>query len=155
MKNKIKHPLERYKLIADSTIRQQCIDNFDEEFYKKHKNHDDGSIEYSIILGFNWHISPEKTKYWSKIRLQAIDGILSLLPEPIEEPSELNQLRSENEKLRENQIPESLVDFINDVKWMVGCYQNQRYTTAESKRDSLAEVLDDIMRLPKEKTQDY
>lgn len=146
MKNEIKHPLERYKLIADPTIRQQAIDNFDEEFYNNNKHLDDGSIDDAIHLGFYWFLTSEKTKYWSNIRKRILEGTLELLPEPIEEPtkyisreiadqyqglfnliskehgltltisemddivseslklasqSEIDQLRTENEKLRE------------------------------------------------------
>jgi len=133
MKNEITHPLERYKRIADPTIRQQCIDNFDEEFYRlrlAEGNKDNGTICDAIEYGFDWEINLEDFDYWSDIFGQALNGTLPLLPEPIEEPlneptnepklivgantystvlemmvEELkqknDQLRSENEKLRE------------------------------------------------------
>jgi hypothetical protein len=41
----------------------------------------------------------------------------------------------------------SLLEFIEEVKYMKLLYGNQRYTQAEAKRDKLAEQLDDIMRL--------
>ena len=115
MKNEITHPLERYKRIADPTIRQQCIDNFDWRFYTKYINDcDGGDISDAIFYGLDWDNTPEGYDYWDKIHNDAINGTLELLPEPVEEPSvaelknsmrepylEIDQLRSENEKLRE------------------------------------------------------
>jgi hypothetical protein len=122
MKNEITHPLERYKRIADPTIRQQCIDNFNEKLYSS--RFDNGTISNSIIEGFIWRDTPQGQTYWEVIYNKSINGTLELLPEPIEEPntmfliydgvdkvitdetltlikvSELDQLRSENEKLR-------------------------------------------------------
>jgi hypothetical protein len=124
MKNEITHPLERYKRIADPTIRQQCIDNFDEEFYLDYcsRNPDDGSVQDAIINGFSFFKSEQGKGYWYKI---AFGNTLHLLPEPIESLNEsklivgadsyqttletliavqketIDQLRSENEKLRE------------------------------------------------------
>ncbi len=45
----------------------------------------------------------------------------------------------------------SLLEFIEEVKYMMLLYGNQRYTQAEAKRDKLAEQLDDIMRLGNER----
>jgi hypothetical protein len=111
----ITHPLERYKLIADPTISQQCIDNFN-RFNLNHEyayEFDDGSIADAISCGFSWVNTPEGKSYWEGIhaKAKAVTNILPLLPEPIEEPSELNQLRTENEKLREclNDILESML----------------------------------------------
>lgn len=112
MKKEITHPLERYKLIADPTIRQQCIDNFDEELYIAELNvgyEDGGTIADAIYSGFDWDKSPQGYEYWEGVHNRAVIGILPLLPEPIEEPlteptnepNELNQLRTENEKLRD------------------------------------------------------
>jgi hypothetical protein len=104
MKNEITHPLERYKLIADPTIRQQAIDNFDEEFYLERKHLDSGTMQDALLLGFNWfYTNVRDTKEESYGYFTGVYAMLSkeLLPEPIEEPSELNQLRTENEKLRE------------------------------------------------------
>jgi hypothetical protein len=83
--NKIQHPLERYKLIADPTIRQQCIDNFDEEYYKNSKKYDDGGIEDAILYMCFWENTPQKTPYWSTVLEKIIRGTLEILPEPIED----------------------------------------------------------------------
>jgi len=40
-----------------------------------------------------------------------------------------------------------LIEFIEEIEYMMKLYGNQRYTQAESQRDKLAEKLDDIMRL--------
>jgi hypothetical protein len=40
-----------------------------------------------------------------------------------------------------------LVEFIEEIEYMMKLYGNQRYTQAEAQRDKLAEKLDDIMRL--------
>ena len=40
-----------------------------------------------------------------------------------------------------------LVDFIEEIEYMQGLYNNARYTQAEATRDKLAEQLDDLMRL--------
>jgi hypothetical protein len=101
MKNEITHPLERYKLIADPTIRQQCIDNFSQEYWDKWAIDDDNSIDNAIFHMNNWETTPQGRKYWQYVWEKAIDRKLPLLPEPIEEQSEIDQLRSENEKLRE------------------------------------------------------
>jgi hypothetical protein len=45
----------------------------------------------------------------------------------------------------------SLLDFIQEVKYMMGLYGASSYTTAEQTRDKLAEQLDDIMRLGNER----
>jgi len=42
-------------------------------------------------------------------------------------------------------------DFIHELKRMNGLYNNQKYGHAEELKLSLAEKLDDIMRLPKPK----
>jgi hypothetical protein len=101
MKNEITHPLERYKLIADPTIRQQCIDNFNEYRYIAERENDKGTLYDAIDCGIWWRATPEGYDYWSNVHNDAIDGTLPLLPEPIEEPSEIDQLRTENDKLRE------------------------------------------------------
>jgi len=109
MKNEITHPLERYKRIADPTIRQQAIDNFDEKWYKENQNDDNGLICDAIFIMCIWGDTKQGLGYWLDIHESAKNGTLELLPEPIEEPlteptnepNELNQLRTENEKLRE------------------------------------------------------
>ncbi len=40
-----------------------------------------------------------------------------------------------------------LIEFIEEIEYMMKLYGNQRYTQAEAQRDKLAEKLDDIMRL--------
>lgn len=40
-----------------------------------------------------------------------------------------------------------LVDFIEEIEYMQGLYNNKRYTQAEQTRDKLAEQLDELMRL--------
>ncbi len=45
----------------------------------------------------------------------------------------------------------SLLDFIQEVKYMMGLYGASSYTMAEQTRDKLAEQLDDIMRLGNER----
>jgi hypothetical protein len=40
-----------------------------------------------------------------------------------------------------------LIEFIEEIEYMMKLYGNQRYTEAEAQRDKLAEKLDDIMRL--------
>ena len=40
----------------------------------------------------------------------------------------------------------SLLEFIEEVKHMMGLYGASRYTQAEQTRDELAEKLDDVMR---------
>lgn len=45
----------------------------------------------------------------------------------------------------------SLLDFIQEVKYMMGLYGASSYTIAEQTRDKLAEQLDDIMRLGNER----
>jgi hypothetical protein len=84
MRNKITHPIERYKLIADPTIRQQCIDNFDELIYKGNKKYDSNSLSDAIYFGFEWTHSGGD-KYWSDIFDKAENGTLELLSEPIED----------------------------------------------------------------------
>lgn len=44
----------------------------------------------------------------------------------------------------------SLLEFIEEIKHMMSLYGNQRYTQAEAKRDKLAKLLDDVMRLGNE-----
>ena len=44
-------------------------------------------------------------------------------------------------------ISVSLLEFIEEVKHMMGLYGASRYTQAEQTRDKLAEQLDDLMRL--------
>ena len=50
-----------------------------------------------------------------------------------------------NEVLAEVSV--SLLEFIEEVKHMMGLYGASRYTQAEQTRDKLAEQLDDVMRL--------
>jgi hypothetical protein len=45
----------------------------------------------------------------------------------------------------------SLLDFIQEVKYMMSLYGASSYTIAEQTRDKLAEQLDDIMRLGNER----
>ena len=45
----------------------------------------------------------------------------------------------------------SLLEFIEEVKHMMGLYGASRYTQAEQTRDKLAEKLDDVMRLGNER----
>ena len=45
----------------------------------------------------------------------------------------------------------SLLDFIEEVKYMMGLYGAGSYTRAEQTRDKLAKQLDDIMRLGNER----
>jgi hypothetical protein len=45
----------------------------------------------------------------------------------------------------------SLLEFIEEVKYMMGLYGSNSYTRAEQTRDKLAEQLDDIMRLGNER----
>lgn len=45
----------------------------------------------------------------------------------------------------------SLLDFIEEVKYMMNLYGASNYTRAEQTRDKLAEQLDDIMRLGNER----
>ena len=45
----------------------------------------------------------------------------------------------------------SLLEFIEEVKHMMGLYGANRYTQAEQTRDELAEKLDDVMRLGNER----
>ena len=40
-----------------------------------------------------------------------------------------------------------LIEFIEEIEYMMKLYGNHRYTQAEAQRDKLAEKLDDIMRL--------
>jgi len=40
-----------------------------------------------------------------------------------------------------------LIEFIEEIEYMMNLYGKQRYTQAEAQRDKLAEKLDDIMRL--------
>ena len=40
-----------------------------------------------------------------------------------------------------------LIEFIEEIEYMIKLYGNRRYTQAEAERDKLAEKLDDIMRL--------
>jgi len=100
------HPLERLKRIADETIRKQAIENFDEEFYKSQVEcvkYDKVGVPEAIELGFDWEDSPQGHDYWDDIHNKAKRGELPLLPEPIEDnpTSEIDQLKLENEKLRE------------------------------------------------------
>jgi hypothetical protein len=122
----IKHPLERYKRIADQTIRQQCIDNFDENHYSYFKYIDKGSVQDAINCGFNWVNSIQGGEYWVSVVRMLLKKDITILPEPIEEPlnepklmvgvntystvlemmveeqkQKNDQLRSEKEKLRE------------------------------------------------------
>lgn len=106
-KNEIKHPLERYKLIADPTIRQQAIDNFNEEYYNDDKHLDYGSVEDAIFLMCLWGDTEQGLDYWGEIYKKIKRGILPLLPEPIED-KESNQentnhtpyiLESEHERI--------------------------------------------------------
>ena len=39
-----------------------------------------------------------------------------------------------------------LIEFIEEIEYMMKLYGNQRYAQAEAQRDKLAEKLDDIMR---------
>ena len=64
-------------------------------------------------------------------------------------------LLKEIEELKEKQIPESLIDFVNEMKYMVKLYQNSRYSMGEQTRDKLKEELDNIMRLEKFRTTDF
>ena len=97
MKN-ITHPLERLKLIADETIRKQAIENFDENHYREYRVLDSGSIADAIYNSFVWNSTPQEHRYWQKIHTKALNNQLELLPE---EPSELEKVKLENEKLRE------------------------------------------------------
>ncbi len=45
----------------------------------------------------------------------------------------------------------SLLEFIEEVKYMMGLYGASSYTMAEQTRDKLSEQLDDIMRLGNER----
>ncbi len=45
----------------------------------------------------------------------------------------------------------SLLEFIEEVKYMMALYGSTSYTRAEQTRDKLAEQLDDIMRLGNER----
>jgi len=45
----------------------------------------------------------------------------------------------------------SLLEFIEELKYMIGLYVASRYTQAEETRDELAEKLDDVMRLGNER----
>ena len=45
----------------------------------------------------------------------------------------------------------SLLEFIEEVKHIMGLYGASRYTQAEQTRDELAEKLDDVMRLGNER----
>ena len=45
----------------------------------------------------------------------------------------------------------SLLEFIEEVKHMIGLYGARRYKLAEQTRDELAEKLDDVMRLGNER----
>jgi hypothetical protein len=45
----------------------------------------------------------------------------------------------------------SLLDFILEVKYMMGLYGAMSYTRAERTRNELAEKLDDVMRLGNER----
>jgi hypothetical protein len=45
----------------------------------------------------------------------------------------------------------SLLEFIEEVKHMMGLYGANRYTQAEKTWDELAEKLDDVMRLGNER----
>jgi hypothetical protein len=118
MKNEITHPLERYKLIADPTIRQQCIDNFDEEFYRlrlAEGNKDNGTICDAIEYGFDWEINLEDFDYWSDIFGQALNGTLPLLPEPIEDNPTLGYKTSlaSSEPIEE---PNLTIESIGDLR---------------------------------------
>lgn len=60
-------------------LRQQALDNFDENFCK---------LEYNIIneidfinYSFNWFTTKEKDYYWSRIYYFIKDGTIQLLPE--------------------------------------------------------------------------
>jgi len=98
MKNEIKHPLERYKRIADPTIRQQCIENFDEEFYREYKYLDTGSQQDALLHGFNWYLAEDVQDTPGKTYAY-FTGVYAMLSK--ESQSEIDQLRTENEKLRE------------------------------------------------------
>lgn len=56
---------------------------------------------------------------------------------------------TENEALNKTDVSGSLplIEFIEEIEYMMKLYGNQRYTQAEAQRDKLAEKLDDIMRL--------
>ena len=45
----------------------------------------------------------------------------------------------------------SLLQYIEELKYMIRLYGNQKYTQAEMERDKLAEQLDDVMRLGNER----
>lgn len=57
---------------------------------------------------------------------------------------QLKAADSVNEKLTENQIPEYLIEFVDDVKHMIKLYNNSSHTRSEEYRNKLAEKLDDI-----------
>ena len=50
----MKHPLERYQLIASPIIRDKCVRNFDENWYNSKKHLDKGRLHDAIMLGFDW-----------------------------------------------------------------------------------------------------
>ena len=53
----------------------------------------------------------------------------------------------EQEQLGIAAVSGSLIEFIEEIEYMMKLYGNRRYTQAEAQRDKLAEKLDDIMRL--------
>jgi len=69
--------------------------------------------------------------------------------------SEIDLLKKENEQLRENQIPEHLKDFVNEVQYMIGLYQAKRFTNAELTKNKLCEALDDLMRIEPKRTYSH
>lgn len=101
------------------------------------------------------YINKEYSDQQNKNLLDEIDELKKLhtlgLQALLECQNEKNQLKSElkaadsvNEQLTENQIPEYLIEFVDDVKHMIKLYNNSSHTRSEEYRDKLAEKLDDI-----------
>ena len=75
--------------------------------------------------------------YWNELHSEVIKDNSKL-------QFELKAANSVNEQLTENQIPEYLIEFVDDVKHMIKLYNNSSHTRSEEYRDKLEKKLDDI-----------
>lgn len=68
MKNRIKHPIQRFRLVEDEFIRNQLIKNFDKKFWQdamdEDDKYDDGSICFAVCNSFSWEDTHEGVEYW-------------------------------------------------------------------------------------------
>jgi hypothetical protein len=74
-----------------------------------------------------------------------------MIHEPRKLTEALDVLLSEVKKNRLGDVSVSLLEFIEEVKYMMDLYGASSYTRAEQTRDKLAKQLDDIMRLGNER----